>query len=763
MRVVPGVCILVLTGVAALTAQQQPPPATFRASVNLVTQVVSVTDPQGRPVRGLTARDFILTEDGRPQNVVFVEFEEVDTSRLPPLGHRVSPLDPAVPPVLAPPPASETAAYRGRRLLVFYFDVVRMPFFDRERAFAGAVDYIDRHMASGDMVSVMTFAGRGVNVHLDFTSDRVALIQELHRLQLILQDPDGIFGSLETGPAAFGEDAGTFNLFVVDRQLSALQTAVTDLGGVPQIKTLLYFGSGLGSAGLENVAQLRATVNAAVRAHVTLNPVDARGLEATPPMGNASRPSPGGIGMFSGSIAQGMVSRGDRERDVLYSMARDTGGLAIFDSNDLAHGVAGAAGRVSGYYILAYYPANAATDGKYRRIRISLGNGRRADLSYRQGYYGPKSYNAFNAFDRERQLSEALRFEDPITDIPIAMELHYFQISAAEYFVPMSVRMPGSHFARARRDAPSRVVIDFAAEIKNEHGTTMRNSRDKLEFSLDTLQTERVAARPLQYETGFSLLPGNYVVKMLARDTTTGRLGTYLREFSIPNLAQVEDRLRTSSVVLTQQRVASRDALYTVRQQIPVDVANPLFRNGQRLVPSVARTFTRGRPLHVFLEAYPGEARSLVAWVAFYRDDRLVVQTPGHTTGTEPAARAAVPIDLTVPLKDLEPGDYTVQVTVLDPATGRATFWRAAVTISEAATSVAFSPPGRFGLWSLVAGSWQLGLDRPCLPTCLPAGALWRRRSAAAPVSTRPRAARAAPGRRPGTDTGCRCRPSAGS
>jgi hypothetical protein len=387
--------------------------------------------------------------------------------------------------------------------------------------------------------------------------------------------------------------------------------------------------------------------------------------------------------MFSGSIAQGLASRGDRQRDVLYSMARDTGGQAIFDTNDLGLGVADVAGRVSGYYILGYYSDNATVDGKYRTVRVSLANGLKAELSYRQGYYGPKAYSAFNAFDRERQLAEALRFEDPITDIPIAMEWHYFRIGADEYFVPISIRMPGSDFARARPNGSSRVVLDVIAEIKDEYGTTMRNSRDRLEFGLDALHTERVAARPLQYETGFSLLPGHYVIKMLARDATTGRLGTYVREFEIPNLARVVDRLPTSSVLLTQQHVPSGDAIFTVRQQIPVDVANPLTRDGHRLVPSVTRTFTRGRPLHIFLEAYPGTPGPLVAWAAFYRDDRLAFQTGVQVIEEKGIApRGAVPIRLVVPLASLASGEYTCQVTVLGPAAGRAAFWRAVVAIA---------------------------------------------------------------------------------
>jgi hypothetical protein len=137
-------------------------------------------------------------------------------------------------------------------------------------------------------------------------------------------------------------------------------------------------------------------------------------------------------------------------------------------------------------------------------------------------------------------------------------------------------------------------------------------------------------------------------------------------------------------VLLTQQRVASRDALFTIRQQIPLDVANPLFQDGQRLVPSVTRTFSLARPLHVFLEAYPAEAGPLAAWVTFYREGRVVHETAVHgIEGGVASPRGAVPIHLTVPLTSLAPGDYACQVTVLDPTGNRATFWRAIVTIAQ--------------------------------------------------------------------------------
>jgi VWFA-related protein len=693
--------LLILSAAAAglilPVAGQQQPQTTFRASVNLVVQTVTVKDKQGRPILGLTARDFIITEDGQPQKIAFVEYEALDTTPLAPLtvltagtertqGMQVTSLPPLTRDTVTIP-STANMKYVGRRLVVLYFDLVGMSFFDKGRTLSSAAEYIAKRMTAADIVAVMVFQGRGVELRKDFTDDRMAFAEAIRQLAIEAEDMrlDPLLAGFDPG-GAFGEDSATFNLFATDRQLNALQTAVTALGTLRQAKTLIYFGSGLRDfGGYANSAQLRATVNAAVRANVTLNPIDSRGLEATPPMGDATQSSAGGAGMFSGTIAQMAVSRADRERDLLYAIAKDTGGRATFDTNDLARGIADAAGAVTDYYIVGYYTNNAARDGKYRRVKVTLADRVAADLSYREGYYGEKDYSRFNAFDKERQLAEALRLEDPITEIPMALELNYFQISSVEYFVPISVRMPGSELARPRTDGSSRPRIDMIGEIKDEYGVTMRNWRDLIEFSLDRTEAGRVANRPIQYETGLSLLPGKYVIKVLARDGTAGRIGTYQHAFTIPNLEQEQTKLPTSSVVLTQQRVAGADATFTVKQKIPIAVANPLFHDGQRLVPNVTRTFQASRPLYVFLQAYERNTatmRPLAAYVTFIRNGVKVLETDMLAVNDEwdPKLKA-VPIRFTIPLSSLETGPYDCQISVLDPTGNRAAFWRAPVMI----------------------------------------------------------------------------------
>jgi len=667
---------------------QQPPQPTFRATTHLIVQTVSVKDKKGKPVGGLTAKDFIVTENGQPQDVAFVEYQALDgapAARTSTPAPTVAPIAPVTQEAVAVPVPGD-ARYRGRRLLVLYFDLFNMPFFDQLRMYAAADKYLAAQMAPADMLAVMVFQNGVVRLKQDFTDDRAALRSLVGDLVTVAEENQS--GTLTTWDAggAFGQDDDTFNLFATDRQLAALQTAVTGLGPLPEVKTLVYFGSGLRLNGADNQAQLRATVNAAVRSNVTINPIDTRGLVAAPPLGDATRASPGGIGMFSGTLAQAATIKQQQSQDTYYALAKDTGGRAMFDYNDLSLGITQAAQAVTGYYMIGYYTTNAAADGRFRRVKIAIAGSPEADLAYRPGYYGAKVFAKFNAADKERQLEEALKLEDPITDIPMAMEVNYFQLNRAEYFVPVSVRMPGSELARPRPGgASARAEIDMIGEVKDEYGVTIQNTKDRLEFTLDPATASLAARRPIQYEAGFTLLPGRYAIKVLARDAATGRIGTFQTSFTIPNLERETVRLPISSVVLTSQRAARAEALFSVRQKISSDVAHPLVHEGRKLIPSVTRTFSVSRPLFVFLQSYERDAaamRPLVAFVAFYRDGAKAFETEpvAVTEGWDPKSKA-VPIRFSLALAALQPGSYDCQVSVLDPAGGRAAFWRAAIAL----------------------------------------------------------------------------------
>jgi VWFA-related protein len=654
--------------------QQQP--FTIQVNTRLIVETVSVTDKSGKPIEGLTKDDFVLTEDGTPQAISVFDFEKLDDSAPPP-----------PPPSMLNAPAAtritpstaEAARYQDRRLLPIYFDMSSMQDADRFRALGAAETFIEKQMKGPDLVAIITYSDGAVRIRRDFTDNREAL------QKTILALFNG--ADLEDNNSDFGQDSGEFNIFNTDRQLAALQTAVQMLGLVNEKKSLIYFAGGLNPNGIDNQAQLRATLNAARRANVSFYPIDSRGLVAMAPMGDASRPSPGGIGMYTGAAAMTTMIRFQRSQDALYTLAADTGGKALLDYNDLSLGIVRAQEATSSYYILGYYSTNPARDGRLRRVKISLKN-LSADLAYREAYYADKEFSKFTAADKERQLEEALMLENPITDLTIAMELNYFQLNRAEYFVPIAVKIPGSELVLAQKSGAEHTVIDFIGEIKDEFGTTISNIRDKVEIKLKGEEASRLASSPIQYDAGYTLLPAKYSIKVLARNAETGRIGTYQTDFVVPNLDKEVVRLPISSVVLGSQRVPMNDALFnagktkTAKQQ----VANPLIMDGQKLLPSVTHVFSRSRDLYIYLQAYEREAdttQPLGVFVTFFRGQKRIFEAPFTVTDGLDSKSKAVPLKLSIPLTSLAAGEYVCQVTVIEPTTKKVAFWQAPVRLVQ--------------------------------------------------------------------------------
>jgi VWFA-related protein len=585
--------------------------------------------------------------------------------------------------------------YKDHRLMAMYFDMTAMRPADQLRALSAAEKFIRTQMTTADLVSILRYSGGSVDVLQDFTADRNRLLSILETL--VVGEGQGSAESVDdassadTG-AAFGQDDSQFNIFNTDRQLSALQTAAKMLGQLNEKKSLIYFASGLRLNGVDNQAQLQATVDAAIRAGVSFWPIDARGLVAQAPLGDATQGSPGNAGMYSGAAALATTTNLQQSQDTLFSLAGDTGGKALLDYNDLTKGIVQAQQAFSSYYILEYYPTNMTLDGKFRHVKITVNPELSAKLDFRQGYFAGKEFSKFTTVDKERQLEDALMLGDPITDLTIAIEINYFQLNRAEYFVPIVVKIPGRELALAKRGGAEHTLIDFVGEVKDLYGgTTVTNVRDNVNIKLTDATASELAKQPIEYEAGFTLLPGKYMIKFLARDDETGRIGTYQTTFVIPNLNKEEKHVPISSVVLSGQKVELKNAIYNAgkaKDQEKAATVNPLVQDGRKIIPSVTRVFSKGRDLYVYLQAYQQNAatsaapRPVVAFVSFYQGQKKVFETqPVAVTSASTSRLGAVPLSFSIGLNQLSPGEYDCQVTVLDPSGMKGTFWQAQIMV----------------------------------------------------------------------------------
>jgi VWFA-related protein len=663
------------------------PQAKFEASADLVIVDVTVRDRDGRLIEGLSKDDFAILEDGKPQTISIFEYQRLSLDPLP--------ATPA-PTIHAPTPTAQSPAphirFRDRRLLVMFFDFSGMQPPEQIRAQEAALQFIQERMTSSDVVSILTFSTT-LKVVQEFTHDRERLAEVIRGFRigeaadLAETDAADEETSADTG-AAFLADLTEFNIFNTDRRLSALESAVRRLTALPERKALIYFSSGVGRTGVENQSQLRATVNAAVRANVAFYPIDARGLTAAAPGGDASQAAPRGSGIFSGQTQRRQRERFDNQQETLYTLAADTGGKALLDSNDLTLGIAQAQEDVRSYYILGYYSTNPARDGRFRRLRVTLARHPQARLDYRSGYFAAKEFRQFTSADKERQLEEALLLGDPVTDLPLALEVNYFRLSRDAYFVPVAVKIPGSEILLAQRGGREETAFDFIGQVKDARDRTVANVRDAIRVKLDRSSAAQLGRRHLQYDTGFTLPPGRYRLKFLTRENQTGKMGTFEAPFEVPDLAAEDKRLRLSSVVWSSQREPLTAAVGSARSARRQVASHPLVQDGQKLIPSITRVFRKDQTLYVYFEVYDAgldaaqKAPALAASLSFFRDDVKAFETsPLRVSQPATARRSAAPFQFQLPLAPLAPGQYTCQVNVVDEVGRKFSFPRARLVL----------------------------------------------------------------------------------
>jgi len=648
-----------------LSAQQTPTPA-FRSNVSVVVVDVVVRDKTGAIVRGLTANDFEVREDNRPQQIRSFDFEEVTTAPAasapaPALltDAALAPATTATAPRPAPPVRREDLA--GRRLVVLLFDLSSMQPDELDRAGQAAVDYVDHQMTPSDLVAVASI-DTTLDVLTDFTSDRETVKQALAHFTAV----DGVAFETPAAETAATDEAGAatggsaeYDVFNNDARLRAIKTLADALAPVDQKKAILYFSSGMARSGSDNQVELRTAISAAVRANVSLYPVDTRGLQAVVPGGDATRASAFGRGAFSGSSVRGQFDQLAASQETLQTLASDTGGKAFTDSNDFGAAFTQIIRDTSAYYLLGYSSTNDVKDGRFRRIAVRV---KRSDLRVeaRNGYYAERDFAHTGRQDRERELQEQLASPVSSTDIPVFMSAGWFRLAVDRYYVPLSVAIPGRPEGE----------LDVLGAVRDEQGRPVGRIRQTLKL------TPEGAAKQVLYQSGLTLPPGRFSAKVVVRDNTNGTVGSFETGVFVPDLRRAP--VKVSSVTLSTQ----------LR---PVDgrqrSESPLVRDGVEILPSLTHVVDRAQKMYFYYEVYEPDApaggtSSLKTSLAFYRGSVKVFETPlVERTGLDAADRRAAIFQFEVPASGFQPGLYTCQVNIIDDVAGRFAFPRLAVYV----------------------------------------------------------------------------------
>jgi VWFA-related protein len=679
------------------TQSPKPTQAPLRVASDLVRIDVEVTDKSGKPVKGLRADQFTVTDDGKPQRISsfsYADIESIETAAAEDAQPIVVPVDNEGPDTGSAAAASEQL--RDRRLLVLFFDLTSMQPDDLTRAHDAGEKFVKQQMTKADVVAVVAFSTK-LSVLANFTNDGAVLEGAIARLTetsssdlsapVYAAAANGEYDVQEYTGAAFTPDETEFNVFNTDQKLAAVEGLANVLSGIPGRKALVEFTGGITQTGEENRTQLRAATDAANRADVSIYSIDSRGLLAAPPGGDTTTNAATGTSMFTGASVFHQTDQREDSRDTLATLSTDTGGKAFFDLGDLSEALPKIQQDNGGYYLVGYnLGADVKRDGRWRTIHVKV-NLPGAHVRYRDGYYAPRDFQHLEKEDRAQQLADAVNSDNPIVELPVAVETAMFRLSDQQTYVPIAAKISASALDWAEKHGNRQAEFDFAVQVRAApSGRTVAELHDATQVKLDAERFQEINKKNLLYQGGVVLPPGNYKLKFVARENESGKIGTFEQDLSIP--ASQPGKMVLSSVVLSSQLVPVQKSseVQTKGEGLRVKLASsPLEINGEAMIPSVTRLFTQNQTLYVFFQAYYPEkdenketidGNTLRAGLIFFRNGLQINATPMLTpSGVDPKKHVAS-FRISLPLAKLQGGRYSVQAIVIAPGTQHSAFGR---------------------------------------------------------------------------------------
>jgi len=703
----------------AASAQQPAPRASsyiIRSQRTEVLVDVRVHGPGGKPVTDLKQENFRIFEDGVPQTITSFSFENVDrlaqatAEQGPPPTIDLAKLPPNVPPA---------TVLRDHRLVVLFFDLSSMPVDDLMRSVKAAEEFVRKQMTPADLVAVVTYTS-SLRVTQDFTNNRDALAKSLKDIRigeessaLAAAGTEGEAGTTNASgnevvtqdvSAAFTPDETEFNIFNTDQKLAAVESLARMLRDVPGRKAVLQFTSGVERTGIENQAQLRATTDAANQSNVSLYTVDARGLVALPPGGDATSASPSGTAVYSGSAISSQVSSLHEGRETLATLAADTGGKTFTDLNDFSSIFQEVQNDNASYYLIGYTPSNLRSDGRFRRIRVEVDR-KGVKVEARPGYFAPKDFRQFTREDKDLQLQLAMDMETSFLDLPLVVEAAYFRRTGKNYYVVLAAKIPGSAISFLRKSGTRQTEFDFGWSAMDAAKRPVNFLRDTLPVKLSDEAYGQLLASNILYQGGMTLPPGQYRLKVVVRENQSGKLGTFEQALSLPEITATG--LALSSVVLSNQlQEATSGGAKAGKNKNASE--SPLQVGDKLVLPSVTRVFRTNQTLCFYLESYAGKTATPVnapatpsapavppsVGLAFFRGGAKVAESGPYAGKAEKTANGKTSYFAQMPLAKFPPGRYLMQVNVLDPAAGRVAFSRVPMAVVKPPQPTPAPAPG---------------------------------------------------------------------
>jgi VWFA-related protein len=654
MRALPTLRValaIAATVVAAASAQQpqpprqsEPPPVTFRAEANFIEVDAFVTDQSGVVVTDLTAADFELLEDDRPQEIL--SFASVNL-----------PIDRLERPLFAPrpiePDVRTNEGGEGRIYLILLDDIhvhpARIP-----RVRAALHQFIERNFGTNDLAAVVRVRG-GSQDSQEFTNNPRLLLRAIDRFtgnvprEVVPAVPAGLplAGSVSSVDLQEGHDARDVMSRV--RELSEFMAGVRG-----RRKAMLFVSEGspfdlyqatgqLGGIASIVGEDVRKATAAAARGNVTIYPIDPRGL----------------IPMDANDLSGSEPPTGGRLRlsqDYLRALAADTGGFASINQNDPNRAFDRIVRENSSYYILGYSPSNDRRDGGFRRLQVRV---KRPGLQVRarSGYMAPSGRRPATARPPagvvNAAVASALSSPLPTSGFPVRVFASPYRGGGREASVVIAVETDASGFDFVEKGGLFTEQLELVHAATDSSGKVHPTVRHVVALSLKPDTHARMTAGGLRVLSQAELPPGRYQLRV-AVGNGGRRAGGVVYDLDVPDFSA--PGLTMSGLSLTSSSapsVVTIDPQKSRRVQLPTPIVT-------------TREFRSPDTLLVFGEVYENgralPAHTLDITTELRTDTGSVARKSTETRSSNELRNSSVGYGFTaeMPLEGLGSGVYVI-------------------------------------------------------------------------------------------------------
>jgi VWFA-related protein len=670
------------------TPTPKPPPAEDTDVVKITTSLiqvdVTVTDKKGNIVKDLRSEEIEIYENGVKQNVTNFSFVSNVNERT----EENKAAEKPAPSNLPPPPVRPE---KVRRTIALVVDDLTLSFESTYYVRRALKKFVDEQMQDGDLVAIIR-TGAGIGALQQFTTDKRQLYAAIEKVRWNSIGAGGIgaFAPLQARPDT-GEqrepEPGERTPEGIEREfndfresvfatgtLGAINYIVRGMQDLPGRKSVMLLSDGFklfttdasGSRESGRVLEsLRRLVDQANRASVVIYTMDARGLQVT---GLTAADDTSGI--TADQLEQSMSDRRNQlldTQDGLRYLARQTGGLAIINNNDLSSGIRKILDDQS-YYLIGYAPDDETFDPKIRRfnkleVKVTRPGTR---VRYRSGFFGISDEKLTRPTQTgEQKLMYALSSPFAVNDISLRLNALFGNEPKAGSFIRSLLHISSRDLTFTDElDGSKKAVFDILAVGFGDNGVPVDQIAKTYTMTLRKDMFEKFR-NGFVYDFSFPIKkPGAYQLRVAIRDHKSDKVGSANQFVEVPNLKK--DRLTLSGVALEN---ISFDA-WKKRQsgQVPASDAN-----SDPLSDTSLRRFKRGTVLSygfVIYNAKPDASRrpNLTSKARLFRDGKLVFEGQSQQVPlegqTDPKA-----VNLTASLSlgsQMSVGDYVLEIVITD-------------------------------------------------------------------------------------------------